>query len=128
MKIGINISDLVNAKKHKWFLNTNGYLRKTDKSEYLHQFIMGKKDGLVCDHINRNKLDNRKSNLRLVTHLVNGLNKDSVINAKGIYFDKYGKRYRACISVNNKTLKLGSFKTEAEAIEARKNAIIKYRN
>lgn len=64
----------------------------------------------------------------MTTHLINNLNKDSVTNAKGIYFDKYGKRYRACISVNNKTLKLGSFKTESEAIEARQKALLKYRN
>lgn len=127
MKIGIDIKDYINAKKQNWHLNTNGYYRNSKTKIYLHQYIIGKKDGLVCDHINRNKLDNRKSNLRLVTPLENSLNKDVVEKAKGIYFDKSGNRWRACISVNNKTIKLGSFKTMEDAINARKNAIIKYR-
>lgn len=127
MKIGIDINDYIKAKKEKWFLNSNGYYRNTKSKTYLHQYILGKKDGLVCDHINRNKLDNRKSNLRFVTRTINNQNTDFAINAKGIYFDKNGNRWRACISVNNKTIKLGSFKTMEDAINARKKAIIKYR-
>jgi hypothetical protein len=44
------------------------------KRIWLHQVICGKKKGLVIDHINQNSLDNRKENLRNVTHRDNLLN------------------------------------------------------
>jgi hypothetical protein len=127
MKTGIDIADYILAKKEKWHLNTNGYYRNSKTKVYLHHFILGKLDNMVCDHINRNKIDNRKSNLRHVTRLENNLNNDFVINSKGVYFDKHGNRWRACISIKNKTIKLGSFKSKDEAVLARNNAISKYR-
>jgi len=41
-----------------------------------------------------------------------------------IYFNKSGNRWRACISINNKTFKLCSFKTKDDAIQ---DAVIKHR-
>ena len=109
MKIGININDYISAKKSNWSINTNGYLRNNKTKEYLHTFILGKKEGFVCDHINRDKLDNRRSNLRHVTRYENNLNTDMCINAKGIYYDSSGNRWRACISVKIININLCSF-------------------
>jgi hypothetical protein len=49
---------------------TNKYVasRTGGKFIYLHILLMGKKQGLMIDHINRNKLDNRRENLRFVTN------------------------------------------------------------
>ncbi len=93
---------------------SNGYARIGKK--YLHRLVISASAGDIVDHINQNKLDNRKENLRIVSKALNNYNKQ--INNKlgrGIYFDKYGKRYRACISHNNKTEKLGSFKNIEDA-------------
>ena len=92
-----------------YFDKSVGYFKYNGK--YLHRIIIGAEKGQIVDHINRNKTDNRISNLRIVSTALNNYNK--VINNKlgrGIYFDKYGNRYRAVISNNNKTEKLGRFK------------------
>lgn len=56
-----------------WCLNYgypyNGRIKQT-----LHRFLLGKKEGLEIDHINGNKLDNRRINLRFITHAENTKN------------------------------------------------------
>lgn len=47
------------------------------KTLYLHHLIMGKKDGYLIDHINRDSLDNRKCNLRFATRAENTKNSSS---------------------------------------------------
>jgi hypothetical protein len=109
----INISNI-------YYDKSNGYMKiKSKKTTYLHRFIVGAKKGEIVDHKNRNKLDCRKENLRIVSKNLNNYNKETKNKlGRGIYFDKEGNRYRSCISHNNKTLKLGSFKN----IEDAKNA------
>ena len=58
-----------------WYIQNNGYVLRNSDKKTLHSLIMGKKEGFVIDHINRNKLDNRKKNLRFVTYSANGINK-----------------------------------------------------
>lgn len=80
---------------------------------------MDAKKGEIIDHINGNKTDNRLSNLRKVTKSLNNYNRLNHNKlGRGIYFDKYGQRYRAVISHNNKTEKLGSFKNIDDAKKA----------
>ena len=66
----------------------------------------------VIDHINRDKLDNQVSNLRIVSQQENSFNTKS----KGYY--KCGNKYQAKIKINGKTICLGRFETEAEAHNA----------
>lgn len=77
----IDIEDIDKVKDIKWRLHNNGYICRTENRTtlYLHRFIMDYYGELDIDHINRNKLDNRKSNLRIVNHSVNALNKDPKI-------------------------------------------------
>ncbi|QYC96916.1 HNH endonuclease [Escherichia phage IME267] len=73
------------------------------------------------DHINRNPLDDRLSNLRLVTNEVNswnkGLNSNNRSGVKGVYLSK--GRYIANIFIQGKTLYLGTFDTLEEAAKCR---------
>lgn len=100
------------------FDESNGYFRlhKGNKRIYLHRYLMDAKKGDIVDHIDRNKCNNKRDNLRIVSKSLNNYNKD-IINplGRGIYFDKAGNRYRACISFNDRTLKLGSFKNINDA-------------
>jgi hypothetical protein len=78
---------------------------------------------LVIDHIDGDKLNNKIENLRAVTQKVNSRNrKDKSEPYTGVTYVTSRQRYVAQITVNYKNLYLGSFKTLAEAQEARKNA------
>lgn len=76
---------------------------------------------IQIDHINRNPLDDRLSNLRLVTNEVNswnkGLNSNNRSGVKGVYLSK--GRYVANIFIQGKTLYLGTFDTLEEATKCR---------
>ena len=104
------------------FDKNSGYFRVyLGKGEYtyLHRLIVNAQKGDIVDHIDRNKQNNTRENLRIVTRATNNYNKEIKNKlGRGIYFDKFGNRFRACISHENKTLKLGSFKTLIEAKEA----------
>jgi hypothetical protein len=76
--------------------------------------------GLVIDHINCNKADNRIENLRLVTLSENQFNRKN--NNKGYFWDKSKSKYKARIGFNNKIKHIGSFHTEQEAHQAYLNA------
>lgn len=66
------------------------------------------------DHINHDTLDNRKSNLRIVTKSQNQMNS----NYKGITQRKDGKFY-AHIKINQRMINLGVYVFEEEALYAR---------
>lgn len=70
----------------KWVKNGQGYAVKRyhQKTLRMHQFIMGTPKGLQTDHINRNKLDNRKVNLRIVDANINTHNGEAG-GTKSIY-------------------------------------------
>lgn len=101
-----------------------------------HRMLLGlKSTDPDVDHINNNGLDNRIKNLRLVTNQQNMWNqrvnpertrngKPVTSKYKGVHFS-YGA-YRARISVNSKTISLGSFKDEKLAALAYNEAALKY--
>jgi hypothetical protein len=104
-------------------------------STHLNRFIMGVKptDLRVVDHINGNPLDNRKSNLRIVSRAVNAQNsRRSKINKSGhIGVNKQILssgiiKYHPYIVVNRKLIHLGTFDTIEEAVEIRKKEEARY--
>lgn len=98
-----------------------GYLQISvdGRKLYVHRVIFFMKHGYLpklIDHINMDRVDNRIENLRELTHSQNLLNRNG---PKGIYFNKKNGKWAA--QIGNKYL--GSFATEAEALEARKLAV-----
>ena len=79
--------------------------------------ILGLKHGdkLQADHICHNTLDNRRLNLRAVTHQQNNFNQK---NTKGYSWDKHAEKYRARIEFNGKYIHLGLFLTAEDAHNA----------
>lgn len=78
--------DETKVQRHNWCLSGDGYPMTYISGALvkLHHFVVGKPPkGLVTDHINRDRLDNRKSNLRFVTqreNLLNGAHSVTVTN------------------------------------------------
>lgn len=107
---------------------------KRQNNDYFHKFLssygLSPVKGMHIDHINRNPLDNRLSNLRLVTVSQNcrnrSLRKDSTTKLLGVSkMRNYIKKpFRAYIYQNNKHIHLGYYTTAEEAAKARDAAII----
>lgn len=92
----------------------------------VHRFILGNAPaGLLWDHKDRDKFNNRRNNLRAVTPVINGRNRglqrNSLSGVLGVNASRWGT-WIVLIKVDRQQIRVGSFKTFEEAIEARKNA------
>ena len=124
--IDLEYVDLV--KKYKWSLANGGYVHNP-KVSYLHRFIMNPPENMVVDHINHNKLDNRKCNLRICTQHQNNMNsgkRKNLSGVTGVHWCRTNNKWVAQIRINGKGHTLGYFNTIEEAIEARRQAEIEY--
>lgn len=117
-----SLIDLEVIKSHKWYLDSTGYLRTTLPNGVkirMHNLITGEKG---IDHIDRNKLNNTRENLRTCTHWQNVTNckRKYCKEIMGIYEVKLknGKRYLSVINHNNKVLRK-RFKNREEAVVQR---------
>jgi hypothetical protein len=90
----------------------------------MHTLIKGIKKGFYIDHVNRNRLDNRKSNLRFATKSQNGMNKTVQRNNKsgvvGVSWHEKCKSWTVRIVINGKATYLGLYKNFDEAVAVRK--------
>lgn len=121
-KILIDKVDLPIIENNVFYVTKLGY-PQTSKGVTLHRLIMNSPNGWSIDHINRNKLDNRRNNLRLVTHRENMMNcKLSKNNKSGVngvsWSSEYGK-WRAYGNRYYKQISLGYFSKLEDATLAR---------
>jgi hypothetical protein len=123
----VDAEDYPGLSKHKWYANRakrTCYARGTIEGRHvrMHRQILTAPRGLVVDHINRNGLDNRKSNLRICTHFQNQQNRRPALNCrskyKGVRWSKRDKKFRAGIMHNKKSYYLGMFENEIDAAKA----------
>lgn len=125
---------LVDATDHAWLSrwrwgkNSRGYAyRKSGRQGVLmHRLILEPPDGFEVDHVNRDKLDNRRVNLRAVTRSANhrnrGLSARNVSGVSGVIWDEQRGLWRASITVERKRRELGRFSTLRGAVAARRRA------
>ena len=132
-RVLIDLEDLDSVIKHKWCIDTWGYpeTKINGNSISMQRFILNKYDkNYIVDHINRNPLDNRKSNLRIATKSENAINSPIRSNNKsgvtGVIWNKSNEKWRAYITKNNKRYELGSFKDFDKAVKTRLIAEKKY--
>lgn len=109
----------------KWFLNPRGYaitwIRGVGPVS-LHQLIITVPKGLQTDHIDRNKMNNLESNLRIVTRSQNMQNSSTCkykpSGHRGVYWDSKSSKWHAKIYFNGKMRHLGTFETPESAGQA----------
>ena len=125
----IDLEDVDLVKNYKWCLQGKEFNYVMNyKLGLLHRYIMNPSDDMVVDHINHDTLDNRKNNLRVCTKKENSWNSTIQINSPSKYLGvkERNNMWEAQIIVNGKTIILGRFNTEEEAIRARLNAESEY--
>jgi hypothetical protein len=125
------------VKQYHWWLQGNHVYGHVDgKSKALAvaifeeaEFIRIGRD-FVVDHINRDPLDNRRSNLRICDYCENAANhsiqKNNTSGVTGVYYDKIHDRWMAKIGYRGKLIHLGFFDDKNDAIKARKRAEKEY--
>jgi hypothetical protein len=134
----VDDEDYEEVSKYHWWENSGYAVRKIKtpsgwKVIRMHRWLMGLQTGdrREVDHINGNKLDNRRStNLRICTHAENmknyGRPASNTSGFKGVNFEPRWNRWRARIKVNGKRIFLGEFSTPEAAHEAYKQAAEKH--
>lgn len=132
--------DYYRLQHFKWWLHSNGtnlYAARTEitddlksKIVFLQREIMQPPAHLEVDHRNCDSLDNRRDNLRIVTHAENMRNRRKRKNTSsryiGVSFRKKRKRWDANIRHNGRKIWLGSFTNEIDAAKAYDDAARKY--
>lgn len=117
-------AELVN--RHSWFLNTHGYActalrvapgKKGRRTIGMHRLILGDPDSKHVDHINRNKLDNRRTNLRPCSISENnrniGIRPNKASKYRGV--SRLRNRWQVMLRINGELQWFGSYATEEEA-------------
>lgn len=132
----IDTADVSLLGPHRWSMS-NGYvihLARENGRKYpifLHRIIMGLPSQLIdpheVDHINRNGLDNRRQNLRILTSAGNAQNVSkrrgpTSSRFRGVSFARKRNNWMAYLRIDGKMLNLGSFATEEEAAEVVRRA------
>lgn len=121
--------DVAIVRKYLWSKTVSGYAQGANGSglpQLMHRVIMSPPKGVEVDHINGDKLDNRRQNLRLCSNAENQRNtsarRECTSSYKGVNFDKASGRWRARIGINRKTIHIGRYTSEIEAAHAYDNA------
>ena len=122
----IDIEDINKVAPYKWCLDRKGYIYNA-KVGRLHRYLMNPSDNEVVDHKSGNKLDNRKSNLRVCSIQQNSRNKskqrsNTSSKYKGICWDKHSRKWKAHIKHKH----IGLYESEEEGAIAYDKAAIKY--
>ena len=134
----VDDEDFQIVNQYKWYLDTNGYVGTgitTDEEKYtlrIHRLVMRlqRTDKVDVDHINGNKLDNQRCNLRICTRSQNIANskkhKDCSSKFKGVTWAAKDRKWKARIRVNYERIYLGNFDDEIEAAQTYDKAALKY--
>lgn len=127
----IDDEDFDYLSKFRWY-NNKGYAVRIGETRgnlvKMHREILGLGKNLPhVDHIDHNRLNNQKHNLRTVTPQENALNsapryKNNTSGTKGVYWHKNREKWQVYITRNNKHIYFGCFANKKEAINARRTA------
>jgi len=115
--------------RDSWYCDKDGYLVSSyfyggvRRFVRFHRIVMHALPNQFVDHINRNKADNRKQNLRCCERRENGRNhglySSNTSGVAGVYFDNERSKWVASITYNSRRLFIGRFAEKDDAIKAR---------
>jgi hypothetical protein len=124
----VDPEDFERINQYKWYYNKGYALRNIRRNGkkcaiFMHSFVCPVPPGMFTDHINRNRLDNRKANLRPATFQQNIWNasrkrKTSASPYKGVTWSRQHRKWIARIYVGTKAVHLGFFKDDIKAAKA----------
>jgi hypothetical protein len=128
--ITVDAADYEELNAFLWHLNGNGYAVRTRRigggrkaTIFMHRHLLGlhKGDGQFADHINLNRADNRRENLRVATWSQNQCNRatrsTSGSGIKGVFKEPGQNKWKPYIDAHGKRTYLGTF-TDPEAAAA----------
>lgn len=127
-----DLEDYDLIKNYRWSKKERGYIYTKQENKYIrmHRLVMNCPDDMDIDHINHNTMDNRKSNLRIVTKSQNHMNKtiykNNTSGVKGISWDSRKNKWLVELQKENTKIKIGRYDDFNEAVEARLEAEYKY--
>lgn len=117
--------DFDKANAHRWYRSSAGYACRSfprGKKQYLHRFILGLESGSdrEVDHIDGDRLNNIRTNLRVVTHAENSQNRSPVGRSphRGVAWHAPTRKWRAFAKVAGQRHHIGSFDSELAAARA----------
>lgn len=111
---------------HRWRMNPSGYVQGRRAGEhgrtlYLHRVVVARvlgREPHEVDHVNGDRQDCRRENLREVEHRQNQQNRHKVRSStgvRGVFYDVRRHRFSAEAKLNGEHFHLGRFDTVAEA-------------
>lgn len=105
----IDVDDLDRVlSEGRWYLRKNDrYVAMGRNGVLLHRFLLNPPDDLAVDHINGDKLDNRKENLRILSHAANAQNRASAnvsskTGIRGVSWSKNMNKWWAQVKINKR--------------------------
>ncbi len=120
----IDPEDVATVDGYAWKKSTNGYAMayRGRVAVLMHRLILDPGPGLTVDHDNRNKLDNRRANLRLATYSQQIANQPltsaNSSGYRGVCWSKRRRRWNAAVKVNGQRRDLGYYTTAEDAARA----------
>lgn len=129
-KFMVDLDDLEKVLSKKWRFWKGDYFTGNKKPVTISRFIMdATNENLVVDHINGDRTDNRRKNLRIVTQKNNLINKAILSNntseIAGVWWDKSREKWVAEIKLNNIKCQLGRYINKEDAVFVRYFAELK---
>lgn len=131
-KFYIDIEDFEELKKHCWWTDKDGYISTQHHGVNIkiHQLLKSTDDKHLVDHRDRNKLNYRKNNLRIVSIEENCFNKSVSSRNKtgviGVFWSERNHKWKSKIGYSKKHIHLGFYENIVDAICARLKAELKY--
>lgn len=129
-EVAVDAEDMHLITGHTWRVHRGGYVVRLagGKSIFLHRVLMSPAPGLIVDHINGDKLDNRRCNLRVCTNAENSKNQRLSVNNtsgfKGVRRNSVCGKWEAIIKNNGEQRYLGMFDDPRVAAHAYNRAAV----